>query len=195
MLAMDPFAFEQYELRRKFFSPIHNDFFLHGPAGNIVLYGRKKGFRLKEDIRLYADAGLQTELLSIAARTVIDFSGTYDVTDSRDRRRIGLLRRKGLRSILRDEWHILDPGERPLAIVQEDSAGKALLRRFLTNLIPQSFHITINDSAVGEIRQHFNPFRLRLSVDFQLDTRRALDRRLGLAAAVLLGSIEGRQSD
>lgn len=192
---MDAFGFDQYELRRKFFSPIHTDFFVHGPAGNIVLYGRKKGFRLKEDIRLYADPGLQTELLSIGARSMIDFSGSYDIIDSRERRTIGLLRRKGLRSILRDEWHILDPGERPLAIVQEDSAGKALLRRFLTNLIPQSFHIMMNGSPVAEIHQHFNPFRLRLAIDFHLDSRRALDRRIGLAAAVLLGTIEGRQSD
>lgn len=189
---MDPFGHEQYELRRKFFSPIHTDFTIHLPDGEAVIYGRKKGFKLKEDIRLYADEAKQRELLVIEARSVLDFSASYDVTDA-GRQRVGLLRRKGLRSILRDEWQILDAGERQLGIVQEDSQAMALLRRFVSTLIPQSFHVLIGGSPVAEIRQHFNPLRLRMSVDFSLDTRRGLDRRLGLAVASLLGTIEGRQ--
>ena len=189
---MDPFLHERYELRRKFFSPIHTDFTILGPNEQVVFYGRKKGFKLKEDIRLFADEGRQRELLIIEARTVIDFSASYDVTTPQ-RARIGVLRRKGMRSILRDEWEILDSNERPLAVVQEDSQAMALVRRFLTNLVPQSFHITIQGSPVAEVRQHFNPFRLRMDVDFTLDSRRSLDRRLGLAAASLLGTIEGRQ--
>lgn len=190
---MDAFAHNRYELRRKFFSFIHTNFFIHGPTGDIVLFGRKKGFKLKEDIRLFADAEMQREVLSIQARSVIDFSATYDVTDSAKRTRIGVLRRKGLRSLLRDEWEILDLNEQPLATVQEDSAGMAFLRRFLSNLIPQSFHIRKDAAPLGDIHQNFNPFRLRLTIDFTSDSGRRLDRRLGLAAASVLGTIEGRQ--
>lgn len=191
---MNAFAHDRYELRRKFISFPHTNFFLHGPGGDVVLYGRKKGFKLKEDIRLFADAELQREVLSIQARSIIDFSPAYDVTDSSTRARIGVLRRKGLRSILRDEWEVLDLNEQPLAIVQEDSAGMAFLRRFLSNLIPQSFHIRNTAGApLGEVHQNFNPFRLRLSIDFSPDARRQLDRRLGVAAVSLLGTIEGRQ--
>ena len=189
---MDAFAHERYELRRKFFSPIHTDFSFLGPSGQPVLFGRKKGFKLKEDIRLYADEGMQREVLVIAARSVIDFSGNYDVSDPQ-RGRIGVLRRKGLRSILRDEWHVLDATERQIAIIQEDSQAMALLRRFLSNLIPQSYHVIAGGTPVAELKQHFNPFRLRYSIDFSLDTRRVLDRRLGLAAAALLCTLEGRQ--
>ena len=188
---MDPFAYEQYELRRKFFSPIHTDFSIHAPGGEAVIYGRKKGFKLKEDIRLYADEGRQRELLAIEARSVIDFSASYDVTTAGQR--VGVVQRKGLRSILRDEWHILDAGERQVAVVQEDSQAMALLRRFLSNLIPQSFHVLMGGSPVAELRQHFNPLRFRMSIDFSLDSRRGLDRRLGLAVASVLGTIEGRQ--
>jgi hypothetical protein len=189
---MDPFAHDRYELRRKFFSPIHTDFTVLGPSGEAVLFGRKKGFKLKEDIRLYADEGREREVLAVAARSVIDFSGNYDVTDAQGRR-VGVLRRKGLRSILRDEWHILDAGEQPVAVVQEDSQLMAILRRFASNLIPQSYHVLVSGSPVAEIRQNFNPFRLRLGIDFSLDTRRAVDRRLGLAVAAILGTLEGRQ--
>lgn len=194
-LRMDPFGYDRYLVRRKFLSFVHSDFFLHAPSGEIVLWGRKKGFKLKEDIRLYEDAGMQREVLSIQARQRLDFSGTYDVEDSRERRKIGALRRKGLRSILRDEWHLLDPEDRQIGVMQEDSQGLALLRRFLTNLVPQKFDVTVGGSTVAEINQHFNPIHFRMDLDFSLDARRQLDRRLGVAAAALLSTIEGRQSD
>lgn len=188
---MDTFGHDRYELRRKFFSPLHTNFTILDPSGHAVLFGQKKGFKLKEDIRLYADEGKQRELIAINARSVIDFSGNYDVTEGG--RRIGVLRRKGLRSILRDEWHILDASEQHVAVAQEDSQAMALLRRFLSNLIPQSYHIVVNGAPVAEIHQNFNPFVLHLRIDFSLDTRRSLDRRLGLALASILGTLEGRQ--
>lgn len=189
---MDAFAHDRYELRRKFFSPIHTDFTFSTASGQPVLFGRKKGFKLKEDIRLYSDEGREREALVIAARSVIDFSGNYDVSDPQ-RGRIGVLRRKGLRSIFRDEWHILDANEQQIATVQEDSQAMALLRRFLSNLIPQSFHVIAGGSPIAEFRQHFNPIRLRYSLDFSLDSRRSFDRRLGIAMAALIGTLEGRQ--
>lgn len=192
---MDPFAYERYQIRRKLLTFVHTDFFLHAPSGEIVLWGRKKGFKLKEDIRLFEDAAMQREVLSIQARQALDFAGAYDVTDSRERRKIGALRRKGLRSILRDEWQMLDPEDRPFGTMLEDSQKMALLRRFLSNLVPQSFDLIVGGATVAEVKQQFNPFRFRLDVDFSLDPSRQLDRRFGLAAAVLLSMIEGRQRD
>ncbi len=90
-------------------------------------------------------------------------------------------------------WHILDANEQHVAVAQEDSQAMALLRRFLSNLIPQSYHILVNGSPVAEIHQNFNPFVLHLRIDFSLDARRSLDRRLGLALASILGTLEGRQ--
>jgi uncharacterized protein YxjI len=192
---MDPFAHERYLIRRKLLKLVHTDFFVLAPSGETALWGRKKGFKLKEDIRLFEDEAMQREVLSIQARQVLDFAATYDVLDSRERRKIGALRRRGLRSILRDEWEMLDPEDRPFGVMMEDSQQKALLRRFLTNLIPQSFDLIVGGATVAEVRQQFNPFRFRLDVDFSPDSRRQLDRRLGLAAAVLLSMIEGRQGD
>ena len=191
---MDAFGQNQFELRRKFFSFPHTSFTIFSGSGAPLLYGRKKGFKLKEDIRVFEDEGLTREVLAIQARSVLDISATYDVTDSRERRPVGILRRKGLKSILRDEWQILGLNEEPIATVQEDSQAMALVRRFLSNLIPQSYHVLAKDSfPIGEIKQNFNPFLLHLRIDFSRDSARVLDRRLGLAAAVVLGTIEGRQ--
>jgi len=129
---------------------------------------------------------------SVASR-VLDISATYDVTDSRTGERIGAIQRKGMRSLLRDEWLFLDPGDREVGVLREDSLGLALLRRFLTNLVPQRFDVEVMGQKVATVRQNFNPFVLKLTVDFSLDPTGLLDRRLGLAAVLLLSAIEGRQ--
>jgi hypothetical protein len=48
---------------------------------------------------------------------------------------------------------------------------------------------------VADFKQRFNLFSYQLDVDFSMDTTRQLDRRLGVAAAILLAAIEGRQSN
>ena len=72
----------------------------------------------------------------------------------------------------------------------------ALIRRFIpfANLIPQEYHGDIRGTPVCTFKQNFNPFVMKISLDFSADVNRLLDRRLGLAAAVLLCAIEGKQS-
>jgi hypothetical protein len=161
--------------------------------GQLVAYVEQKAFKLKEDITVFADEQKQRPLLRIQARKIIDFSAAYDVVDASDQQKVGALRRKGLKSILRDEWQVLDPADQQIAHIQEDSTMLATLRRFLTNLIPQSYHVLSNGREIGIIRQNFNPFVLKLNVDLRSDPGRQLDRRLALAAVVLLLAIEGRQ--
>ncbi|MGH9779797.1 MAG: hypothetical protein ACRD5I_15455, partial [Candidatus Acidiferrales bacterium] len=99
----------------------------------------------------------------------------------------------GLKSIVQDEWAVLDLSDAEVGTIKEDSTLMALLRRFLSNLIPQSFHIRMGDQDAGMIKQHFNPLVLKHDVDLRPDSSRRFDRRLALAAVVLLLAIEGRQ--
>jgi hypothetical protein len=78
-------------------------------------------------------------------------------------------------------------------LIQEDSMMLALVRRFLTNLVPQSFEGSINGQQVCQFKQNFNPFVSKITLDFSMDKQGLLDRRLGIAAAVLLCAIEGKQ--
>jgi hypothetical protein len=133
-------------------------------------------------------------VLMIKARQIMDFSAAFDVVDSATGQKVGALRRKGLASILRDEWEILDVGDNVIGKLFEDSMGLALLRRFLTGLIPQNYDITIGTERVADLKQAFNPFAYQLTVDFSMDLNQRLDHRVGIAAAILLAAIEGRQS-
>jgi hypothetical protein len=151
-------------------------------------------FRLREDIRLYADEDKMQELLWIQARQIIDFSAAYDVIDSVQSVKVGALRRKGFRSVLRDEWEVLDANDVIIGKLWEDSPGKAMLRRLLLgSFLPQSYDVLIGEEVVAEFTQRFNLLRYEMDLDFSADSSRAFDRRLGLAAAVLLGMIEGKQ--
>jgi hypothetical protein len=98
-----------------------------------------------------------------------------------------------MKSILRDQWLLMDAQGTTIGQIDEDSMMFALLRRFLSNLIPQAYTFTVNGSQVATFRQRFNLFVHKFDVDFSPDTQGLLDRRLGMAAVVLLLAIEGRQ--
>jgi hypothetical protein len=189
----DRFAETQYLIRRKIIRILGGAFHIYGPSGNLLFYSDMKRLKLREDIRIYTDDSMSQEVLRIKARTMFDISTVYDVVDSQTEERVGSVKRQGLKSLIRDEWLLLDPGDAKVAVIQEDSMLMALLRRFLSNLIPQRFHCELNGTTVATIKQHFNPFVLKLTVDFSGDRSGQVDRRLGLAAALLLSAIEGRQ--
>jgi uncharacterized protein YxjI len=189
------FQYDRYMIRKKLLKLFGGAFHIYNPAGEVVFYTRLKAFRLKEDLRVYASEAMTKELLTIKARQVLDFGATYDVSDPETGELVGGLRRKGLRSTVRDEWRLLDPSGNEIGLIQEDSISLALLRRFATSLIPQTFTGAVSGVEVLSFRRHFNPFVLRMDMDFSGDAQGLLDRRLGIAAGILIGAIEGRQSD
>jgi len=185
-----------YTVRKKFFSFIGQSFHVYDAHENLIFFCRQKGFKLKEDIRLYSDESKSQELLTLSARQVIDWGATYDIVDPNANETVGSLRRKAMKSMIRDEWLLFDPNGVEIGRVYEDSQMLAALRRLhelIATVLPQSFHIEVNGRQVCEMKQNYNPFIHKLTVDYQLDPERTLDRRLGIAAAILMSAIEGRQ--
>lgn len=185
---------EKYLIRRKIFTLAGAKFHVYDTNGQVVLFSKLKAFKLKEDIRLYTGEDMTEQLLNIQARKVIDFSGTYDVTDTATGEKVGALRRRGLKSMLKDEWLILDQNDVEIGKIMEDKMLLAILRRLLTSLIPQSYDVYIGDKMVSTFKQNFNPFVIKLNLDFSMDSGQLLDKRLGLAAGILLCAIDGKQS-
>jgi len=192
-MAYDGFNQVNYLIRKKIFKIFGQEFHIYDREGQLRFYSKLKAFKLKEDIRIYTGEDMQNEVLHISARNVIDFSGTYDVTDSTTNEKVGALKRKGFTSIIKDEWIIFDKNDNEVGLLMEDSMLMALLRRFLTNLIPQKFSGFIGDAEVCTFEQNFNPFVSKINVDFSMDKKGLLDRRLGMAAGILLGAIEKNQ--
>jgi uncharacterized protein YxjI len=187
------FQSDRYILKRQILA-LTGIFRIFNPQDQLVLYSQQKIFKLKEDVRVYADETKNRELLNIQARQILDFSSYYDVIDSQYSTKVGGLRRKGFRSMVQDEWEVFDPQEKSIGILKEDSLSWALIRRiFLGTLMPQNYDLNFGTDRVADYKQRFQLFRYVLEIDFQMDPGKNLDRRLGLAAAILLATIEGHQ--
>lgn len=186
------FNHTQYIIRKKVFSVLGAKLHIYDSAEELVLYSQMKAFKLKEDIALFTDESMHKELLRIKARSIIDFGATYDVVDTETGEHIGALRRKGLKSILIDEWIILDKNDLEIGKIKENNVALALLRRFIS-FIPQSYKVEMDGNSIPIFKQNFNPFVTKIIADFSEDQKRLLDRRLGLAAGILLCVIEGKQ--
>lgn len=189
----DRFSHQKYLVRRKILKLFGAAFHIYDPDGNVAFYSRMKAFKLKEDIRLYTGEDMQEEVLTIKARKILDFSAAYDVVDPTTNEKVGVLKRKGFKSILKDEWIFMDANDRDIGLIKEDSTFLAMLRRVLTSLVPQTYNGFIGDTQVCTFKQNFNPFVIKITLDFSRDTQNLLDRRLGIAAAVLLCAVEGKQ--
>ncbi|HUF37663.1 MAG TPA: hypothetical protein VMN57_04000 [Anaerolineales bacterium] len=190
---MNPaYSHNRYSLKRQAIA-LTGKVRIYDPSKRLVLFSEQRMFKLKEDIRVYADESKSAEVLTIRARSVIDFSAAYDVIDVAAGEKVGVLRRKGLRSMLRDEWELLDPRDALIGVLTEDSLQLALLRRLLSSLIPQNYDVLIGGRRAADLKQRFNPFRYEMDLDFSMDISGGLDRRLGLAAGILLAVVEGRQ--
>ena len=186
------FDLNSYTIRRKVLKIFGASFHVYDPEGRVVGFSSQKAFKLKEDIRVFTDESKQEEWLSIQARQIIDFSAAYDVVDSREGRKVGAARRKGWSSMVRDSWELLDENDRPVATLLEDSTLMAMLRRFLSNWIPQKFHVEAAGGGIqASLRVRFNPFVYKL--DVEVEPGATVDKHLILAAGVLLAAVEGRQ--
>jgi hypothetical protein len=172
----------------------------HGdePAGPPVAYVRQRKLAIREDIRFYADEAETQESFRISARQWLDTGGSrYDVVAA-DGARIGVLHHL-FKSIVRTTWSVQDANERELAIAQERSLPGAVARRlvdFVPDIggfipIPYNFDLLADGRAIGRIDRKFQ-LRDRYVLDLSGDPGQRIDRRLAIALAVGLDTLQNR---
>ncbi|MCD4657953.1 MAG: hypothetical protein K8S87_10475 [Planctomycetes bacterium] len=181
-----------YLTRKKMLKLFGGAFHIYDNDGNLVMYSKQKAFKLKEDIRVYTDESMSEEILVIKTPHVIDFSAKYYVHDSSIGQDVGIIQRKGLKSIFKDEWIYFTAEEKEIGRLKE--YGTALLSRMI-NWIPQKYQIvSLHGNEVANIKQHFNPLVLKYTMRID-QSQQDIDPRLLIATGVLLSAIEGRQRD
>jgi hypothetical protein len=94
-------------------------------SGNLVMYVKQKAFKLKEAVTIFADQAQTMPIYTINADRVIDFSAAYHIADTRGQA-IGAVKRQGMKSIWRAEYHISDGGG-PTMIVREENPWRKVL--------------------------------------------------------------------
>ena len=169
------------------------------PAGGPIAFVRQKKLAIREDIRFYADESESQELFRIKARTWLDTGGSrYDVLVGEEQR-IGTLEHVFGKSLLRSTWRVRDAQEQEVAIARERSQVAAIARRVIDFVpdvgglipIPYNFDILVDDRVVGAMNRKFQ-LRDRYVLDLSGDSDRVLDRRLAIALAIGLDTLQNR---
>jgi uncharacterized protein YxjI len=202
-MSADPFAFDRY-LVEQLLRPMINLYQVtplavgDTPAGGPIAYVRQKRMAIKEDVRFFADEDETQELFRIKARRMIEIGGNYDVTDATEQR-IGVLQKVFGRSLFRSSWRILDAQENEVASAQERSLPLAIARRLVDFVpyigefvpIPYNFDISAGARRVGVMDRKFQ-IRDKYVLDLSEDHDRVLDRRLAIALAIGLDTLQNR---
>jgi len=169
------------------------------PAGPPIAFVRQKKLKIKEEIRFFADDTETHELFQIKARTWLDTGGSkYDVIDAQQGN-IGLLEHAFRKSLFRSTWRITTPEGEEIAIAQERSQVLAIARRLIDFVpdvgglipIPYNFDILAGERVIGKMDRKFQ-LRDRYVLDLSRDTEKALDRRLAIALAIGLDTLQNR---
>jgi hypothetical protein len=169
------------------------------PAGPPIAYVRQKKLAIKEHIRFCADENETQELFHIQAQTWLDTgSARYDVVDAQDGK-IGLLHHVFGKSLLRTTWNVLNAADEEVAVAQERSQAMAILRRaidFVPDIgglipIPYNFDILAGGQVIGTMDRKFQ-LRDRYVLDLTGDPDKKLDRRLAIALAIGLDTLQNR---
>jgi uncharacterized protein YxjI len=168
------------------------------PTGPPVAYVRQKKLAIREDIRFYADEQETEELFQIKARNILDLGGSrYDVYAGE--KQIGALEHQFRASLVRSTWRVRDASNQEVAVARERSLPLAILRRvidFVPDIggfipIPYNFDLLIDGTVIGTMNRKFQ-LRDRYVLDISGDHERRLDRRLAIALAIGLDTLQNR---
>jgi uncharacterized protein YxjI len=160
--------------------------------GALVAFCKQKMFRLKEDIRFYADEAQTQELFRMSARKVLDFRASVDIVDSATGQVLASVRRKGWKSLVKDEW-LLFQGDAQVGTMHEEGAVASFFRRWgdlFATLIPARYTLHMGMGAAARPVAHVKE-RFQLwgdTYDVTTDPK-AVDGRVAVGLVVLADAL------
>ncbi len=96
-----------------------SQFSVRDSGGNLIAYARQKILALKEAVTVFADEQQTRQLFSIKADRIIDWSARYNFTSAQGAN-IGAVKRRGMRSLWKATYDILE-GDNPVMTIQEEN--------------------------------------------------------------------------
>jgi len=190
-LAAHAFSSTSYRVTRPWLSFLGRKFYVHAPDGTLAAYVKKPVFKLKQEFTIYASENETGPILTVRQRQFIGFNIAHDVFDSNTGEKVGTIRHKGLKSILRDEWDLLDANDQIVGLMRED--GAALLRRFIP-MLTGAWHVELGGQTVAEIKQIFKFFAKEFSLDMSQAQGR-IDPRFCIACTLFALFAEASRED
>ncbi|MFB6102009.1 MAG: LURP-one-related/scramblase family protein [Haloplanus sp.] len=169
-------------------SLIRNKYAAYDENGALVLRGKQKMFKMKEEFPFVDADG--NEVFAVKAGGILDVAGNYAIIDAATGERVAILDNDY--SIFRDTWTIRDgKTEATLAKITSRGALVTLARNLLPlgELIPHKYEIT--DPAGDHVGAIEGQFSLRDTYDIVIDDTRDVPKDAVVAAAMVIDAIQG----
>lgn len=170
-----------YTVRRPWLSLFNRTFRIHDASGQLVAFVRHPLMRMREQFQIFADEAMQHPLATIQSRQIVALNRIYDVTDATTGNWIGTLRSRGLKSMVRDTWELLDQGEQSQGVLEE--VGHSWLRRIFPILLGR-WRVLLGVNEVAKVEQVFRFFVKEYRLTVAADGKN-VDTRFLLACALL----------
>lgn len=177
----------RFFVRRKFWSIFDRVFRVQTADGQMILYVKHPIFRLREEFTIWADEAQTQPVFKLKSRQIIAINFAFDITDAVTGQHIATIQKRGLKSLVRDTFLILDPMGNQIGTMEEH--GHSLLRRFLP-ILTSKHEVVMNGQQVAFMRQLFRFFTREFQVDLQPS---AMDPRFILSCALLAIIAEARR--
>lgn len=181
-----------YKVRKKVAS-IATKYFIEDQKGHLLGFTKQKMMKLKEDIRIYTDKKMKTELFQIRQTQILDAWGNFAVIDTASNQTVGNIKRMAGKSMIASEYQLLDAQGMQVGRIFEEK-GKGALRRFVPGggLIPQSVYLEFGGQVCGEVKQKFKMVGDIWEADASCVPPN-LDRRVLLGAMLLMAMVERKR--
>ncbi len=178
-----------YIIKRPFWSFFERTFRVFAPDGQLFMLVRHPLLRLKEEFMVYADEAKTRPILRVKSRQMIAINFVFDVYDASTDQLLGSVQKRGLKSIVRDKFILLDPSGVEIGYSEEQ--GASLLRRFIP-LLTSKHAVFIDGQQAAYIQQIFRFFVKEFEVRLEPSK---VDPRFVLAVALLALMAEARRED
>ena len=169
-------------------SLIRNKYKAMDAAGDVVVRGKQKMFKMKEEFPFTDGDG--TEVFTVKAGGIIDVAGNYVLSDAQTGEDLVVLDNDY--SIVQDTWTIRDAGdERAIAKIDSRGAAVTLARNLLPfgEIIPHKYEITdVDGNHVGSIEGQFS---LRDRYEITIDDASNVPKEAVVAASMVIDAIQG----
>lgn len=178
-----------YVIKRKFWSFFERIFRVWTRDGQLIMYIKHPLLKLREEFIVYADEAQTRPLLRVKSKQVIAINFSYDITDANTGQLFGSVQKKGLKSIIRDKFILLDENGQEIGYAEEQ--GASIMRRVFPWLTSKHA-IFVDGHQAAFIKQKFRFFTKEFEVDLQPSR---LDPKFVLAVALLALIAEARRED
>jgi uncharacterized protein YxjI len=177
---------DRYEVRQ---SMIRNKYVVRDSADDVVLRGKQKMFKMKEEFPFLT--GDDEDAFRVKASGIMDVAGSYVITDAGTDEDVVVLDEDF--SLFVENWTIRDPdtGE-ALATIRSKSKPLSALRHLISvaNLVPNKYEIFDADGDhVGDIEGQFS---LRDAYTVSIDDATDVPKEAVVASACIIDALENQ---